>query len=59
MESKSDSELRVDRTAFSIAPSFEEAQDEADWRFLAPAERAARLEVMPRLTPRIRCEFES
>jgi hypothetical protein len=59
--SEHDPEPRVDRTVFSVVSSFEEAEaeDEAYWRSLTPAERAARLELMHRIRPRISPEESS
>jgi hypothetical protein len=44
-------EPRVDRTAFSIVSSFEEAdaEDDAYWRSRTPAERLAHLELLRRI----------
>lgn len=54
-------ELRVDRTPFSIASSFNEAetQDQACWRSPTPPQPAARLQLMRRLIPRISPEESS
>jgi hypothetical protein len=46
-----DSEPRVDRTAFSVFSSFEEADaaDDAYWRSRTPDERLAHLELLRRI----------
>ena len=44
-------EPRVDRTAFSVVSSFDEAdaEDDAYWRSRTPAERLAHLELLRRI----------
>jgi hypothetical protein len=44
-------EPRIDRTAFSVVSSFEEAdaEDDAYWRSRTPAERLAHLELLRRI----------
>jgi hypothetical protein len=51
MKSPLDPEPRVDRTAFSVVSSFEEAEaeDDAYWRSRTPAERMAHLELLRRI----------
>jgi hypothetical protein len=48
---RSDPEPRVDRTAFSVVSSFDEAdtEDDAYWRSRTPAERLAHLELLRRI----------
>jgi hypothetical protein len=49
MKEPLDPEPRVDRTAFSVVSSFEEAEDDAYWASRTPAERMAHLEVLRRI----------
>lgn len=51
MNQPPDPEPRVDRTAFSVVSSFEEAdaEDDAYWRSRTPAERLAHLELLRRI----------
>ncbi|MBW3570565.1 MAG: hypothetical protein KY467_05620 [Gemmatimonadetes bacterium] len=51
MKEPADPEPRVDRTAFSIVSSFEEAdaEDDAYWRSRTPAEHMAHLELLRRI----------
>lgn len=51
MKEPLDPEPRVDRTAFSIVSSFEEAEaeDDAYWASRTPAERMAHLELLRRI----------
>jgi hypothetical protein len=46
-----ESEPRIDRTAFSVLSSFEDAdaEDDAYWRSRTPAERLAHLEFLRRI----------
>jgi hypothetical protein len=51
MDKPPEVEPRVDRTAFSVVSSFEEAdaEDDAYWHSRTPAERLAHLELLRRI----------
>lgn len=41
--------LRVDRTAFSVVPNFEKADERAYWHVRSPAERLRYMEMLRRI----------